>query len=61
MNVQIREHIFRAFITHLLVHIHQKETMNRTETAATRNRPFNKLTSVTTFFTGCSIYIDITS
>ena len=25
MNVQMRVHILRAFVIHLLVHIHQKE------------------------------------
>jgi hypothetical protein len=24
MNVQVKEHVLRTFITHLLVHIHQK-------------------------------------
>ena len=25
MNVHVRVHVLRAFITHLLVHMHQKE------------------------------------
>jgi hypothetical protein len=25
MNVHMRVHVFRTFVTHLLVHIHQKE------------------------------------
>jgi hypothetical protein len=25
MNVQMREHVLRTFVTHLLVHIHQKK------------------------------------
>jgi hypothetical protein len=25
MNVHMREHVLRTFVTHLLVHMHQKE------------------------------------
>jgi hypothetical protein len=38
MNVQTREHIFRTFTIHLLIHIHQKTKL------ATRNR--SKLTKI---------------
>ena len=35
MNVQVRVHILRSFITHLLLHIHQKKKI-ALEIAATK-------------------------
>jgi hypothetical protein len=29
MNVQMKEHVLRTFVTHLLVHMHQKEKIAR--------------------------------
>jgi hypothetical protein len=45
MNVQMRVHILRTFVTHLLVHIHQKTKIALEISAkiASINRPLNTL------------------
>ena len=41
MDIQMRVHVLRTFVTHLLVHMHQKEKIALEITAkiATVNRP----------------------
>ena len=42
MNVQMREHILKTFLTHLLVHIHQKKiALEIAAKIASVNRPLN--------------------
>jgi hypothetical protein len=43
MNVQIRVHVLQTFVTHLLVHMHQKEKIALEIVAkiASVNRPFD--------------------
>jgi hypothetical protein len=45
MNVQMRVHVLQTFITHLLVHMHQKEKIALEIVAriASVNRPLNVL------------------
>ena len=52
MNVQMRVHVLRTFVTHLLVHMHQKEKITL-EIAAKIASTNNPLVHLCIFFTAC--------